>query len=125
MLCSFAKLIFSLGFDQDGVAELSAVLQDLNVRQGQQIARMGRDATRFFIVERGEIGVYHDGLQMASLNAGGYFGINALTDSGNYNFSYRALTDTHLLFVERNDFDPLLRADTTLARQVNFWRARA
>lgn len=107
------------GFDQDGVAELSAVMQDRHYRAGQQIARAERDAQQFFLVEYGEIGVYHDGLQMATLNAGGYFGINALMDSGNYNFSYRALRDSHLLMVERKDFDPLLRADTTLAQQVN------
>ena len=58
-------------------------------------------------------------MQVATLEEGGYFGINALLVAGEYQFTYRALGQVTLLIIHRNDFDPLLRADTTLAKQVS------
>jgi CRP-like cAMP-binding protein len=93
-------------------------MQDVNFRTGQQIARGGEEAGYFYMIERGTVAVYHDGLQVAVLAAGGYFGTAALTASGSYEFTFRADSDVHLVAVAREDFDPLLRADTTLAQQV-------
>lgn len=107
------------GFDREGIEQLSGVMRDVNFRTGQQIARGGQDAGYFYMIERGTVAVYHDGLQVAVLTVGGYFGTAALTESGSYEFTFRADSDVHLVAVAREDFDPLLRADTTLAQQVS------
>jgi CRP-like cAMP-binding protein len=110
------------GLDQDGVAEVSHVAEFIEVRAGTTIARVNTDATHFYLIESGEVGVFHNGLQLATLEPGGYFGIMALQDSGNYLQTYRALTPVHLLAIDRHRFDPLLRADTTMAQQVSSGR---
>lgn len=107
------------GFDQDGVEELLQLLRRWRARPQQTIAHAGRDALYFYLIEAGEVGVFHDGVQMATLTAGGYFGIAALAGTGSYQFSYRALTPVTTLVIHRDNFDPLLRADTTLAQQVS------
>ncbi len=107
------------GFDQDGIAQLSAVMEDRRFRAGQTLSRAGQDASCFYLLSRGEVGVYHDGMQVAVLSAGGYWGTAALAASGQYNFTYRAMSVCETIAVAREDFDPLLRADTTLAQQVS------
>jgi CRP-like cAMP-binding protein len=107
------------GFDQKGVDELLKVMRRWRARPNQIIAHAGRDAFYFYLIEAGEIGVFHNGVQQAVLAAGGYFGTAALAGSGSYQFTYRALTAVTTLLVHRDQFDPLLRADTTLAQQVS------
>ncbi|MCA9917013.1 MAG: cyclic nucleotide-binding domain-containing protein [Anaerolineales bacterium] len=107
------------GFDQDGIDELLKVLRRWKARANHTIATAGREGLYFYLIEEGEVGVFHDGVQMATLARGGYFGTAALAGRGNYQFTYRALTPVTALVIERDNFDPLLRADTTLAQQVS------
>lgn len=107
------------GFDQEGVDELLKVMRRWHARSNQVIAHAGRDALYFYLIEAGEIGVFHNGVLHATLASGGYFGTAALAGTGSYQFTYRALTPVTTLVVHRDQFDPLLRADTTLARQVS------
>ncbi|WP_420628041.1 cyclic nucleotide-binding domain-containing protein [Candidatus Leptofilum sp.] len=107
------------GFDQDGIGELLKVLRRWKARPNQTIATAGREASHFYLIEEGEVGVLHDGVQMATLSVGGYFGNAALAGTGDYQFTYRALTPVTALVIDRDNFDPLLRADTTLAQQVS------
>ena len=107
------------GFDQAAVQETVAIAHVSAERDGALLARAGTDATRFFLIDSGEVGVFHDEVQVAILQPGGYFGTNALLAAGEYQFTYRALGQTTLLTINRAEFDPLLRADTTLAKQVS------
>ncbi len=107
------------GFDNEGIEELVQVADGQRARPRTVIATQGEEATRFYLIESGEIGVYREGEQVALLMGGGYFGEKALLDSGTYSATYRALSEVKLLFIARNKFDPLLRADTTLASQVS------
>ncbi len=107
------------GFNQNDVEEVSNIATFLENRAGRIIARGGQDATRFFLIESGEVGVFHQGIQMASLKHGGYFGTNALLNSGNYQFTYRSMTPVRVMVIDRNKFDPLLRNNTTLSGKVN------
>ncbi|MBK7896678.1 MAG: cyclic nucleotide-binding domain-containing protein [Anaerolineaceae bacterium] len=107
------------GFDQEGIDELLQVLRRWRARAKQTIANAGREALHFYLIEEGEVGMFHDGVQVATLAVGGYFGTAALAGSGHYQFTYRALTPVTALIIDRDNFNPLLRADTTLAQQVS------
>lgn len=106
------------GFDEDGVAETLAIAQPQKVRAGVEIAREGSAARHFYLVESGTVAVVHDGVQVGVIEPGGYFGMLALLDAGDYLATYRAETAVSLLAIARDRFDPLLRADTTLSSQV-------
>jgi CRP-like cAMP-binding protein len=107
------------GFDQQAIRETAVAAHTITERKGALLARAGTDAGRFFLIESGEVAVYHDEVQAATLLPGGYFGTNALLGAGAYQFTYRALSLVSLLVINREDFNPLLRADTTLAAQVS------
>lgn len=107
------------GFDETGLQELLAMVRVVNGRSGQTLAHAGRDAAVFYLIESGMVGAFQDGAQIATLEPGGYFGTLALLDEGEYLSTYRALTPVTLLAIDRHRFDPLLRADTTLASQVS------
>lgn len=107
------------GFDQEDINEVLGILQSYTCRAGVQIADENEEATRFFLVQSGEVGVFHQGTQIASLTAGGYFGTMALLDNGTYMATYRALSPITALVIERQLFDPILRVDTTLSSQVS------
>jgi putative peptide zinc metalloprotease protein len=107
------------GLDQEGLQAVTAVMQSQTVRKNSVLAQAGHDALYFYLVDSGEVGVYHGGEQVAVLHSGGYFGTGALAGRGQHHFTYRALSTAVLLSIHRDDFDPLLRADTTLAQQVS------
>ncbi|MCI0397258.1 MAG: cyclic nucleotide-binding domain-containing protein [Chloroflexi bacterium] len=107
------------GFDQEDIRAVLQVTRPWHSRAGATIAEDGREATRFFLVEYGQVGVYENGEQTGVLTSGGSFGTYALLDRGIYQATYRALTDVRAIVIDRHRFDPLLRADTTLASQVS------
>jgi putative peptide zinc metalloprotease protein len=107
------------GLDQEGVQAVTAVMQSRTVRKNSVLAHAGREVEHFCLVDSGEVGVFHDDQPVATLHSGGYFGTGALAGQGQHTFTYRALTTAVLFTIHRDDFDPLLRADTTLAQQVS------
>jgi CRP-like cAMP-binding protein len=107
------------GFDQAAIQETVAITHTITERKGALLARAGTEAERFFLIDTGQVGVFHDEVEVATLEESGYFGVNALLAAGEYQFTYRALGPVTLLAINRDDFDPLLRADTTLAKQVS------
>jgi CRP-like cAMP-binding protein len=107
------------GFDREGIDAMLAVARVWHGRSRQTIARAGEEAKAFYLVESGEVGVFHDGVSMAAIEAGGYFGVPALLDEGGYLATYKALTPVKAIVIDRHRFDPLLRADTTLSSQVS------
>ena len=106
------------GFDQEGINEVLAIVREWHGRSRLTIARAGDDASAFYLIQSGEIGVFHDGQQMATIEAGGYIGTLALLDEGTYLSTYKTLMPVKALVIDRHRFDPLLRADTTLSSQV-------
>ncbi len=107
------------GFDQDGIDEVLAIAREWRGRAGLTLARLGENATAFYLVQEGEIGVFYQGQQLAAIGPGGYLGTMALLDQGDYLATYKTLTPVKALVIDRERFDPLLRVDTTLASQVS------
>ncbi len=107
------------GFDQDDVAEVLQIAELWQYRADTFIAHTDMDARRFFLIESRKVGVFQNGVQTAAMTAGGYFGTMALLDNGAYMSTYRALTPVRALVIRRDRFDPILRANTTLSRQVS------
>ncbi|MFZ0544192.1 MAG: cyclic nucleotide-binding domain-containing protein [Candidatus Promineifilaceae bacterium] len=111
------------GFDQDGLQEVINIGRPWHARAGTIIAEAGAEAERFFLIESGEVGVLGRDVKIGRLTTGGYFGMNALLDSGTYSATYQALSNVTAFVIDRHHFDPLLRADTTLASQVSAGKA--
>lgn len=111
------------GFDQEGVRAVLNIGRPWRARAGTIMAEAGAEAERFFLIESGEVGVLGKEVENGRLTTGGYFGMNALLESGTYAATYQALTDVKAFVIDRHLFDPLLRVDTTLASQVTAGKA--
>jgi putative peptide zinc metalloprotease protein len=107
------------GLDQNGVLEVSQIMEEVTFRKGQWLTRAGHDALHFYLIIAGQVGAFDQGEQVALISTGGYFGIPALAGKGNYTYSYRSLTAVTAYLIHRSQFNPLLRADTTLSSQVS------
>ncbi len=106
------------GFDHQSTLELLDLMRKQTFPQGTLLAREAQEADTFYLIVEGNVEVMRDGEPIAELTRAGYFGMRALLDTGSYSATYRALTLVELLSIERAQFDPLWRADTTLASQV-------
>ena len=105
------------GFDHQGAHDLLATAVPRTFRR-RTIAYQDAEAEQFYLLVSGTVGVYRENGREAEIDSGGYFGTNALLDHGPYSATYRAQTSVTALVINRKDFDPLWRADTTLASQV-------
>lgn len=114
----FRRADIFAGFDNQAVKDTLEISDQWSGRDGVVLARQGKEATKFFLIEKGEVAILHHGQQVGKLESGGYFGTAALLETGPYQFTYRTLSRVNCSVIHRNRFDPFLRADTTLSRQV-------
>jgi CRP-like cAMP-binding protein len=87
---------------------------------GETIFRIGDPGDALYLVARGAVEVLNDqnGQTLAELGAGQAFGEMALLSGGTRTATVRATTDSHLLAIDKADFDKLLAEDPFLDEQV-------
>jgi MFS family permease len=83
---------------------LATRLVPLRVEAGSTIVREGDEGDRFYIVAEGELDVSQDGVTIAELEPGGYFGEIALLRDTRRTATVTARTDTVLYALDREDF---------------------
>lgn len=106
-------------FDEEALESTLEISRQWNGREGAVIAQQGDEASAFYLIESGEVAILHQGAQVGKLTPGGYLGTMALLPEGPYQFTYRTLSRVTAVVIDRDQFDPLLRADTTLSKQVS------
>src|SRR5206468_768760 len=83
---------------------LAARLVPLRVEAGTVIVREGDAGDRFYIVAEGELDVAQDGMRVAELAPGGYFGEIALLRDITRTATVTARSDAVLYALDREDF---------------------
>ncbi len=106
------------GFDHETTQALLAIVHQQTYPHGAVLAQQGGAAERFYLIVSGSVDVVQGGEKVGIIRKGDYVGMNALLDAGSYNATYRVAQPTTVLWFNRSQFDPLWRADTTLASQV-------
>ena len=91
-------------------------LQPRTAKEGEVIFDMREEAKCFYFIEQGRAelwrpGLYDDELQLTKvLTAGDYFGEEALVVGGLRNARVRMIEESHLLVLDKKDFDELINA---------------
>jgi MFS family permease len=86
------------------IEHLATRLVPLRVEAGSMIVREGDEGDRFYIVAEGELEVTQEGVQIAELTPGGYFGEIALLRETERTATVTARTDAVLYALDREDF---------------------
>ncbi|GLC68711.1 cGMP-dependent protein kinase [Pleodorina starrii] len=90
-------------------SSLAAALRSVNFSSSEDVIRQGDIGDRFYIVERGELGVFKDRQgPIKTYAAGAYFGELALLRNEPRAATVRANTDVSLLELDRGHFHELL-----------------
>ena len=83
---------------------LATRLVPLRIEAGSSIVREGDEGDRFYIVIEGELDVSQEGVTIAELTTGGYFGEIALLRDTRRTATVTARTDAVLYALDREDF---------------------
>jgi CRP-like cAMP-binding protein len=101
--------------DMDCIVALTTPLE---VRAGTELCRQGEVGRQFMIIERGEAQVSVDGINIAVLRAGDFFGEIALLDGGTRVATVRAIKPMRLHVATAGEFHMLLMSVPSLTRQI-------
>jgi len=103
---------------------LSRHSEEIDLAAGDAIVLQGETPNGFFVVREGTARVIRDGVEVAQLEAGSFFGELALLETGRRTASVVAATDMRVLVVSRTDFARLLAALPRVAGHVRAvaWR---
>jgi CRP-like cAMP-binding protein len=95
-------------------------VKERNTRAGETVFKIGDEGDALYIVARGSVEVLHDksGQMLAELGSGQAFGEMALLSGGTRTATVRANADSHLLVIDKTDFDRLVAEDPFLNEQV-------
>jgi len=96
-------------------------VQERKALAGEVVFRTGEPGDALYIVAQGTVEVLHDktGETLAQLGSGQAFGEMALLSGGTRTATVRASVDSHLLAIDKADFDRLLAEDPFLNEQVH------
>jgi CRP-like cAMP-binding protein len=95
--------------------KVAAMAKLITHRDGSVIVRQGAGAHAFHIIVSGEAAVAADGIPVATLGPGQYFGEIAVIDSGKRTASVTAVGELRVIAIDALSFRRLVRSDPTLA----------
>ena len=106
------------GVGVDGLAKLDRVATEITFPAGHVIARQGEIGTGFFVIVDGAVRVVRDGVVVAQLGAGDFFGELSVLDGQPRNAMVSAETATTCLAIATWDFESALLANPGVALAI-------
>lgn len=97
---------------------------ELNVSAGRVLTRQGEHGREFVVIMQGSATVERDGVKVADLEAGSYFGELALLDEQPRNATVTAVTDVRIKVIDRRAFQALLDDSPHLTKNLLFGTVR-
>ncbi len=89
------------------LAQISSLSSTTSAKSGTTLTRQGTYGNQFFVIIEGEASVWRNGLQIATLEEGGFFGEMALLEGNERTGTVVAETDVRLLVLSRSEFRSL------------------
>ncbi|MEO5841957.1 MAG: cyclic nucleotide-binding domain-containing protein [Acidimicrobiales bacterium] len=100
------------------LTKIAALHCRVHVKAGKAVAEQGTVGREFIVIVSGTATVQRDGLDIATLGAGDYFGEIALIAHGRRTATVIAATDLVVDAFSRAEFDQLLEASPELAPRI-------
>ncbi len=106
------------GVGSDGLAALAEAATEVTFPAGHVIARQGEIGTGFFVIVEGTVRVVRDGVVLAHLVAGDFFGELSVLDGRPRNALVAAETATTCLAIATWDFEAALLANPAVTLAI-------
>ena len=106
------------GVSREGLEELGAIADELEVPAGTALTHEGYREGFFFIVVEGSVRITRHGVLVNTLGAGDYLGEIALLDGGPRTATATAETACRLLSMRHEAFEDLLDASPSIRTAV-------
>lgn len=107
-----------VGCTPDELDEIDRLADQVNVAAGRTVITQGDLGQEFALIVEGEAEIVKDGVAVATVGPGSYFGEVALLDSINRTASVVARTDLVLEVLDRRGFNTLLDDLPKLSRSL-------
>jgi voltage-gated potassium channel len=99
------------------VAEIMGLLHSQRFPKDIVIFEKGKEATGMYFIVSGNVELFN-GTDSVVIEPGAFFGEAGLLSSGGYNVTAKALTNCHLLQLDRDDFEYLLRKNKDMNQHI-------
>ncbi len=106
------------GCTPDELDEIDRMADEVHAAAGRTVIKQGDLGQEFALIVEGEAEIVKDGVTVATIGPGSYFGEVALLDSINRTASVVARTDLVLEVVDRRGFNTLLDDLPRLSRSL-------
>jgi CRP/FNR family transcriptional regulator, cyclic AMP receptor protein len=103
---------------KDELRKIASLMEQLEVGQTRILSEQGKVGAEFFVIVEGVATATRNGMQLAVLRPGDFFGELALLDGGPRTATVVADTDMHLLVFSRRDFSRLHSLAPTVAYKM-------
>lgn len=103
--CRSVQLLHNLS--QEELERIARMLTKVVVN-GETIITQGEEGDRFYMIEKGEVSVEIDGVQVSNLAAGAHFGEMGLMNNDRRNATVVAIGEVELWTLSRDDFNQLM-----------------
>ncbi|MFL5756669.1 MAG: Crp/Fnr family transcriptional regulator [Chloroflexota bacterium] len=115
-LISSCRLFHDL--DTDDLQAIADVAVEVDFPPGRPIVRQGEIGTGFFVIVDGRVRVARDGVPVAELGRGEFFGELSVIDGAPRNAQVNAIEATRCLAIASWDFERVLRENPGVALTV-------
>ncbi len=109
--------LFSSCTDKE-LLQISSLCTTASARCGEVLTAQGAYGDQFFVIVEGEATVWRNGLRIATLTNGDFFGEMALLDGDGRTGTVVAETDARLLVLSRSEFRTLELVAPSVTRRI-------
>ena len=106
------------GLSKKELGQLARHMDELTVREGDELATEGRFAHEFFVIEDGAAEVIQGGERIAELGPGDFFGEIGLLETERRTATVRATSEMEVIVMFAPDFKKMEREQPAVADRI-------
>lgn len=106
------------GLSKKELGQLAQRMDELTVREGEELATEGRYAHEFFVIEQGAAEVLKDGEPIGELGPGDFFGEIGLLETERRTATVRATSQMEVIVMFAPDFKKMEREQPAVADRI-------
>ncbi len=100
---------FFAPYGDDVLRKIAEKMMQVPFQKGEMILQVGGEARRLYVIKKGQVRVFKDNVDIATLGEGKFFGEIGLITSEKRTANVEALEDVETIVLNKDDFDQLVK----------------